>query len=309
MTALVIGEVLVDLVWRTGTDQIVPHPGGSPANVALGLHRLGRPVTLMTCWGNDPAGALVQTHLAGTGMNVRRIENASARTTIALAYIDETSRSATYDFMTAWDPGPLPVAPGVTLLHTGSLAGAIAPGAERVLDACRQVHGRPGRAVSVDLNVRPAALPNRDTYRDAAERLTRVADIVKASDEDLHWLYPGIPPTTAARALLDLGPRLAVVTHGPHGATAITTEHDIHVAAPAVDVVDTIGAGDAFQASLLDTLLGADTRPDAPIHIPTTTSQLHDLLRRCTTAGAITCNRVGAEPPTRHEIQAALHIA
>jgi fructokinase len=303
MSVLVIGEVLVDLIWRTGAEEIKPYPGGSPANVALGLRRLGQPATLATCWGDDPAGRLIEAHLERTGLDVRRVRSASNRTTLALAYVDPASGAASYEFLPAWDPDPIGIAPDVALLHTGSLAGVIGPGAERVQEACRHVRVRSGAAVAVDLNVRPAALPQRDAYRAAAEQLVRYAHVVKASDEDLEWLYPGCDPEEAARALLTLGPRLAVVTHGARGATAITATRRVDAPAPVVEVVDTIGAGDAFQAALLDALLGYDAAdPEAEVHIPETTRELSELLIHCTVAGALACVRHGAEPPTREEI-------
>ena len=305
MSVLVLGEVLVDLIWRTGAEEIRPYPGGSPANVALGLQRLAQPATLSTCWGDDPAGRLIEAHLRRTGLDVQRVRSASNRTTIALAYVDPASGAASYEFLPAWDPEPFGVAPDVTLLHTGSLAGVIGPGAERVQEACRHVRVRSGGTVAVDLNVRPAALPQRDAYRAAAEQLVRYAHVVKASDEDLEWLYPGSDPADAARALLTLGPRLAVVTHGPGGATAITAEHRVDAPAPVVEVVDTIGAGDAFQAALLDALLGYGmAAPEAEVHIPETAGELSELLGHCTVAGALACTRHGAEPPTREEIRA-----
>lgn len=299
-----IGEVLVDLIWRTDdSERITPYPGGSPANVALGLRRLGVPATLCTCWGDDPAGRLIGAHLDRAGLDVRRVPSASNRTTIALAYVDPVSGSATYEFLPAWDPGPIDIAADVTLLHTGSLAGVLEPGAERVLEACRHMRARPGGTVAIDLNVRPAALPQRDAYLAAAEELVHYADVVKASDEDLEWLYPGIDPVDTARALLKLGPRLAVVTHGPRGATAVTAEQFVEASAPAVEVVDSIGAGDAFQAALLDALLGYGNESDGAVRIPQSRAELRELLEHCTLAGALACTRAGAEPPTREQMK------
>lgn len=300
MTIAVVGEVLVDLVWPIGTDRIIPHPGGSPANVAIGLHRLDRQVTLLSCWGDDPPGALIDSYLAVTGVSVRRLPSASRRSTVAHAYLDPSTGSATYDFLTAWDPIEITLPAETTLLHTGSLAAVIEPGATPILKTCRALRKRPGCAVSIDLNVRPAALPDRETYRARIERLVREADIVKASDEDLAWLHPKLDPEDAARAQLTLGPKLVVLTHGPRGATAMTAEHEITVPAPQVQIADTIGAGDAFQAALLDALVQPDTR----IHIPTTTTELASVLRRCVNAGAIACTRHGAQPPTCEQINA-----
>jgi fructokinase len=301
MNTVVIGEALVDLAWRTGSARVSPHPGGSPANVAVGLRRLGRQATLMTCWGDDPPGELVRAHLDSTGVEVHRLNSASGRTTIALAYLHETTGSARYDFLATWDPVDIPIPPQTTLIHTGSLAAVIEPGATRVIEACRTLRSNPNHAVSIDLNVRPAALPDRDTYRRRTERLVAAADLVKASDEDLAWLYPHLTPEAAGQALLTLGPRMVVITYGAQGATALTTQHRITVPAPKTHVIDTIGAGDAFQACLLDTLL----QPDGTVHIPTTPTELQTALSRCVTAGTLTCARAGAQPPTREEITAA----
>ncbi|MFE1457743.1 PfkB family carbohydrate kinase [Streptomyces sp. NPDC058735] len=145
-------------------------------------------------------------------------------------------------------------------------------------------------------------MPDRDAYRTRAERLVAAAYLVKASDEDLAWLHPDLTPEAAAQALLDLGPRLAVITRGARGTTALTTEHQIMAPAPPTHVVDTIGAGDALQACLLDTLL----QPDGTVHIPATPAELETVLRRCVTAGALTCTRAGGQPPTGEEITAAL---
>lgn len=300
MTIAVVGEVLVDLVWPMGTDRIVPHPGGSPANVAIGLHRLDRQVTLLSCWGDDPPGELIASYLTETGVPVRRLPSASRRSTIAHAYLDPSTGSATYDFLAAWDPTEIIVPKQTILLHTGSLAAVVEPGATPILKACRALRNRPGHAVSIDLNVRPAVLPNRDIYRTQIERLAREADIVKASDEDLAWLYPDRDPEDAARALLTLGPKLVMLTQGGHGASAMTAEQRISLPAPKIQVVDSIGAGDAFQAALLDAL----APPDADLHIPTTATELTSVLHRCIIAGAIACTRQGAQPPTREEINA-----
>jgi len=300
MTIAVVGEVLVDLVWSMGTTSIVPHPGGSPANVAIGLHRLDRQVTLLSCWGDDPPGELIDSYLTETGVPVRRLPSASRRSTIAHAYLNPSTGSATYDFLAAWDPTEIFVPEQTILLHTGSLAAVVEPGATPILKACRALRNRPGRAVSIDLNVRPAVLPNRDTYRTQIERLTREADIVKASDEDLAWLYPDCAPEDAARALLTLGPKLVVLTQGSSGASAMTADHLVSLPAPTIQVADTIGAGDAFQAALLDALV----QPDGSTQLPTTVTELTSVLHRCIAAGAITCTRYGARPPIREEINA-----
>ncbi|MDT0269607.1 carbohydrate kinase [Streptomyces sp. DSM 44915] len=292
----VVGEVLVDLLWRTGSPEARAVPGGSPANVAVGLSRLERPVTLLTSWGDDPPGALVDAHLAGTGLDVRRLPTSGpAKTTVALAYLGEDG-SAHYDFLTSWAPAELHLPDDTTVLHTGSLAVAVEPGATRVLELGRRQRAL-GRLVVADLNVRPAVRPDRAEYRALAERLAGVVAVLKASDEDLGWLYPDLDPAEAAEALRALGPELVVVTRGAAGAFALTAEHRVDVPAPAVTVVDTVGAGDAFQAALLDDLAGRGTVPLDP-------ATLTEVLRRCVRCAALTCAREGADPPTRARLDA-----
>lgn len=292
----VVGEALVDLLWRRGAQEARAVPGGSPANVAVGLHRLGRPVTLVTTWGDDPPGELVRDHLAGIGVEVRRAATDSGRTAVALAFLDDGG-AASYDFLATWDPRELPMPTDTTVVHTGSLAIVVEPGASRVLALCREQR-RLGRTVVGDLNVRPAVQPDRDAYRAACRRLADTADVVKASDEDLAWLCPGAQPAEAARELLAHGPRLVVVTLGGAGALAVTPDTEVRVPAPAVTVVDTVGAGDTFQAALLDAVAQRGGPPAGPA--------LAEELARCATAAAVTCTRIGADPPSRAELAEAL---
>ncbi|RKN38952.1 PfkB family carbohydrate kinase [Streptomyces hoynatensis] len=307
----VVGEALVDLLWRAGARELRAVPGGSPANVAVGLHRLEREVTLLTAWGDDPPGELVRAHLAGTGVEVRRLPAESDRTTVALAYLGADG-AASYDFLAAWDPSAFPVPEDTAVLHTGSLAVAIEPGASRVFELCRAQRAR-GVTVAADLNVRPAVLPDREAYRQVAGRLAGSVDVLKASEEDLAWLYPGAGPAQAARTLLAAGPRLIVVTLGAAGALAVAADAknggpgggeaaagldgltEVAVAAPAVAVADTVGAGDAFQAALLDAIVTGGGPPVGA-------GALSAVLTRCAAAAALTCTRVGADPPHRSEL-------
>jgi len=297
----VVGESLVDLVWHPGAGAPDARAGGSPANVAVGLRRLGRSVTLVTCWGDDPPGDLVRCHLADTGVDVDRAPSRSGRTTVALASIDARTLAATYDFLPAWDPVALPIPEDAVLLHTGSLAVVVEPGAEQVLGACTQFRQRPGAVVAVDLNIRPTVQPDRPRYRAAIEALVAVADVVKASDDDLAWLWPDRTAEHAARALLDRGARLVALTCGGQGATGYTNGHTVAVPAPQVEVVDTIGAGDAFQAALLHGLLETGSPDHA--RFPADKAELDRLLRRAVRAGSLATTRPGAQPPTLDELE------
>ncbi|MFD3482946.1 carbohydrate kinase [Streptomyces sp. NPDC058665] len=316
----VVGEVLVDLLWRAGADLIAPAAGGSPANVAVGLRRLGRPATLVTTWGEDLPGTRIAAHLDASGLDVVRVPGTSGRSTVALAYLDDNG-SATYDFLASWDPERLEIPDGTAVLHTGSLAAVLEPGASEVLRLCRQAGASDGCTVVVDLNVRPAVQPDRDAYRAACLRLAAVADVVKASDEDLDWLFPGTAPDAAARLLADHGPRLVVVTLGGEGALAVTAKEEVRVPARKITVVDTVGAGDSFQAALLDAIAAGSGRPaggpggadgargTGHNTLPATAEEIRSVLTRCVVAAAITCTRAGANPPTAAELDAALATA
>ncbi|NIY62294.1 carbohydrate kinase family protein [Streptomyces malaysiensis] len=303
----VVGEVLVDLLWREGAHTPVPVPGGSPANVAIGLHRLGRPTTLVTSWGDDPPGARIGAHLDASGVDVIRVPDSSGRSTVALAYLDGNG-SATYDFLASWDPERLDVPADTAVLHTGSLAAVLEPGADEVLRLCAEEGAPHGRAVVVDLNVRPAVQPDRDAYRAACLRLAATADVVKASDEDLDWLFPETAPAAAARLIADAGPRLVVITLGAAGAVAVSADAEVRVAAPKIAVVDTVGAGDSFQAALLDAIAQHAGPPSTGERypLPDTAEQIRAVLTRCVAAAAVNCTRTGANPPTSAELEAAL---
>lgn len=295
---LVVGEALVDVVERPdGTRN--EHAGGSPMNVAVGLGRAGLDVTLATTLGDDAYGELIRWHLSES--RVRVLDSISDRTSSALARLDDHG-SATYTFDVAWDPGPID--PGKPLaVHTGSIAAALAPGAaevEALLDRLR-----PTSIVTLDPNVRPSMTPDRDVVTSHVERLVALADVVKASDEDLAWLYPGDPLDVAAERWLDAGASVVIVTRGREGSLAWARSGRIEVATPPpVDVVDTVGAGDAYMSGLIvalhrEGLLDVTARERLREIDAATVRRLTDLAAR---SAAIVVARAGAEPPWRAEL-------
>lgn len=298
--ALVVGEALVDVV-RDAAGGVVEHAGGSPANVAVALSRLGRATTLVTQYADDRLGAVLDAHLRGEGVEVARQPPRSGRTSSADARLDPDG-AASYVFDLEWSVAPWSPPEPPVVAHTGSLGAVVAPGAAAVraiLDAAR-----PHATVTYDLNIRPSAMGPLDEVREAALALAAVADVVKASDEDLDHLYPGTDPETAARLLLDLGPACVVLTRGGAGSTAVIAGGRVDVAAPLVEVADTIGAGDSFCAAVIDGLwrrglLGAASR--AALHA-LDEEGWRDVLRHATAAAAITVTRPGADPPRRHEL-------
>jgi fructokinase len=295
---LVVGEALVDVVLQPDGTSVV-HPGGSPANVALGLARLGADVVLLTQLGNDDHGDLVRRHLTGDG--VRLEEHPAADTSVAAAHLDADG-AATYSFDLTWD---VPALGSVTQahVHTGSLASALEPGARRVEDLLSGA--RAGSTVSYDPNVRPGLQGDHEAAVFRAERFVRLSDVVKASAEDVAWLYPGRAPEAVARDWVAMGPAVVVVTSGEEGAVAVTASGRVlHIAPTPVAVADTVGAGDSFMAALLDGLakaglLGAPRRTA----LRTARADLFEaILARAARAAALTVSRPGADPPTSSEL-------
>lgn len=304
---VVVGEALVDLVGQRGGRTFSAHPGGSPANVALGLARLGVPVTLKTHLGRDAFGEMILSHLQASGVRVDSSDEGGAKTSLAVATL--AAGVASYDFRIDWEVGPLAPLPVETrCLHTGSLATVLPPGDASVIDLMEQEHKRGRVTVSYDPNVRPALLGDAERARPQIERLVAVSDVVKVSDEDLGWLYPDRHDEEVARAWLALGPALVVVTRGGAGVYAVSASLELQRDAVAIDLVDTVGAGDSFTSGLLDGLNRADliggARRDALVAIDEAT--LGSVVDAAAMIAALTCSKPGADPPTRAEVDAAL---
>ena len=243
--ALVIGEALVDIVVdRSGSAE---HPGGSPANVAMGLGRRGVDVALLTDLGRDARGSLVVDHLERSNVHVIQ-ESLSDRPTSSATATLAQDGSAAYRFDVRWQPpaGPLPVR--ARLVHTGSIASFLEPGRSSVLDHLDRLRAP---LVTLDPNIRPALLGTQAEALLRFEELASRADIVKMSDEDAAWLYPRLTPVEVSRVVRELGPGLVVVTLGADGALLTTTDGEHAVPGVATTVADTIGAGDTFMASLI----------------------------------------------------------
>ncbi|MGG5172461.1 carbohydrate kinase family protein [Pseudarthrobacter sp. J1738] len=304
----VIGEALVDVVQRGEERQA--HAGGSPLNVAVGMARLDHPVQFIGRYGNDAYGHMITEHLRESSVMVPVVADAFP-TSVATANIDATG-AASYTFDLLWElpslKERLPVMlQATTLLHTGSIATVLAPGASQVLDAVEHAH--PAATISFDPNCRPSIVGDPDSVRELVEKFVALADVVKASDEDLQWLYPGVDPLESARrwkamGTNNTGPALVIVTRGADGPWGIVDAGEITVPARSVDVADTVGAGDSFMAALLSALVdagldGGQRRPE--LHA-LTAQRLTEILSYAAHAAAITVSRPGANPPTRAEI-------
>jgi fructokinase len=306
----VLGEAVVDLVAEDDR-RFVAHPGGFAVNVAVGLGRLGQPVSLAARLSRDTFGELFRAHLAGSGVDPRHLVDAAEPSTLALATLDADG-VARYDFWATgtadwqWTEAELAgvVDDDPDALHTGSLALELEPGAGRIVDLLARLAAGGRATISYDPNVRMARLGPVEAGRAAVERVVALAHLVKVSAEDLAWLYPGEEPVAAATRWAGAGPELVVVTLGPDGAVALGPDRRaVHRDTPRFEVVDTVGAGDAFSAGLLGALaergaLGRGRSGLAGVDLPA-------VLDRATLVAALTCTRPGADPPTLAEVAAA----
>jgi len=297
---LVVGEALIDVV-RRADGSVDESPGGSPANVALALGRLGHAPTLLTRLGADEGGDRIRAWLGDSHVDVVAVP--ASRTATATASLDADG-SATYEFNLEWALPDVAAAPPVSIVHTGSIAALLEPGASEAARLVRAL--RETTLVTYDPNVRPALLPDRADARARVEAWVALADVVKASEEDLAWLYPEADPLTAAEIWLASGPALVVVTLGGGGAVAMTRTHLVRVTAEQVDVVDTVGAGDTFMAALIDGLFGlGEVDAGARLGLRDMGSDhVRRLLTHAARAAAVTVSRAGADPPWRRELDA-----
>jgi fructokinase len=291
-TVLVIGEALTDIVTTmTGTQE---HPGGSPANVALGLARLGVQTTLLTALGADARGQAIAERLNTAGVHILPESWSLPATSTATAEV-EPDGSARYTFDIVWDlPRHIPL-PAARHVHIGSIAAFLAPGADQAEKIIRVL--APTATVSFDPNIRPALIGDPTAARARFERLAALADVIKLSDEDAAFLYPDHLPDQAASAITALSPTVAL-TKGVNGSTLFADGRVIEVAPVRTSVVDTIGAGDSYMAALLWALLDG-ARPSAE---PSDQSDLAAAGRFAAQAAAITVSRAGAQPPTVTEL-------
>lgn len=303
---LVCGEALVDLVAEPGGEHFAVRMGGSPANTAVALSRLGTPVGLLARLSTDAFGSRLRAHLAASGVDLTLAVRADEPTTLALASTDASGRAdyAFYVQGTAdWQwrdeelPGPLPE--DVPAVVAGSLALLLPPG-NAVLEHFWSVADT---LRVLDPNVRPALSGDPAEFRIEAQRWLSAAHLVKASEDDLAWVEPEQDPRqTAAQWHAGGAGPVVVVTAGPAGAWVLAGGREAAaVPGERVEVVDTVGAGDAFTGGLLDAL----ARRGA-LSIPGVAGMddegWRDVLAEAVRVSAITCGRPGADPPWRSEL-------
>ncbi|KRE85089.1 MULTISPECIES: carbohydrate kinase family protein [unclassified Arthrobacter] len=295
LDVVVVGEALTDVVTTpAGTHE---YPGGSPANVAYGLARLGVSTGLLTSMGADRRGDALEEHLTGAGVMILPGARSLERTSTATATIARDG-SASYAFDISWDVEPLDLAPAPPkVLHTGSIASFLSPGAGAVKAILQQLRGQ--CTITYDPNIRPDLLGTHAQARHTFEDLVHLTDVVKLSDEDAQWLYPEKTLEETATHILGLGADLAVITKGSSGSLLATPTTSLSIPAVKTSVADTIGAGDSYTSALILGLLTRGTGGLAP-------AVLDQLGRTAAAAAAITVSRAGARPPTEDELRTKL---
>lgn len=292
LDVLVIGEALIDIVQNSVGQN--DHVGGSPANVALGLGRRGTAVGLLTHLADDRRGRRIIQHLDASGVRVLPESMSAENTSTAVAAIGPDGQ-AEYDFNLVWDVrAPDGLNPRV--VHTGSIAAFLEPGASAVRDILRNT---PAKEITFDPNIRPALIGQQESAFPVFEQTARLSTVVKMSDQDAAWLYPGLSPDDVLDAVLELGPRLAAITLGSEGAIIVNADHRVWIPAVPVRTIDTIGAGDTFMASLINAVLdrGSEGLDRAA---------LEQVGRAAVAAAAITVSRPGADLPWADELEAGI---
>lgn len=284
---VVIGEQVVDLV-PAGDGLLRAALGGGPANTAIAAARLGARVAMVARLGRDSFGSAFRGRLVSSEVDTRYLKQTTQPSALALASVDPSGEAA-YDFWLngaadfGWRFHELPTLPGGTI-HIGSLAAFLPPGADAIERWAAEHRDR--CTISFDPNLRPVALARPDSLV-RLERLAALAHVIRVSEQDLELAYPNVGALDTAKRWLP-GKQLILLTSGSAGATALTPNETRHIPAPAVSAVDTIGAGDTATGAMLAAL---DAGRD-------------DLYEFVCTAAALTCTRVGADPPTLEEVLA-----
>lgn len=298
MSVWVCGEVLID---ELPSGAVV---GGGPANTAKALARLGHEVAFIDGISTDAYGVKARAELAADGVNLSLAMTSDLPTAVAVvtlaadggaSYVFKLDKTATFDFNSSWLPDPSRYKPQV--LHIGTLATLVQPGADVLFDwalACADF-----APVVFDPNIRPQVMSDRAKYVALVEKWIGISSVVKLSDDDFEWLYPGKSPESIANQWLQGGAALVVMTRGADGLIGYTSDGVVEVAGEKVNVVDTVGAGDTVGAIVVQGLI-----TDGLLNMRG--SVLKDVLHRAAVAAAITCSRAGAQPPYAHEIRERL---
>jgi fructokinase len=297
--AWVVGEVLIDLL-PEGADR-KPVVGGGPANTAKALSKLGIDTQFIDGISSDQYGQMAKDELVTAGVKLDYVKYSDKPTCLAIVSLSESGsatyefvieNTATFDFTANWLPNPQAERPA--LLHIGTLATVIEPGASVLFEWAQSV--AKFAPIVFDPNIRPAVISDRAQYVAQVERWIAISSAVKVSDEDIRWLYPALDIEQVVDDWLIKGPSLVVVTYGDKGLTGYRKSEIVSVDSVKVKVADTVGAGDTVGAILVEAIV-----KDGLASL--TGSRLEAMLKRASKAAAITVSRIGANPPTSEELE------
>lgn len=304
---LCCGEALIDMLPRetgAGEAAFAPYPGGAVFNTSIALGRLGAPSGFFSGLSTDLFGALLTGALAASNVDASLANRSDRPTTLAFVrLVDGQATYAFYDENTAGrmlDPADLPAIPdAVNAMFFGGISLMVEPCASAYQAMMQQNAGT--RVTMVDPNIRPSFIADPDRYRARIDAMLAQADIVKISDEDLTWLMGDGDVEAHAKALLSQGPSLICLTKGSAGAVGLTATDRVVVPANRVEVVDTVGAGDTFNAGVLAALhqRGRLTKTAIQTLNP---DDVEAALALGAQTAAITVSRAGANPPWAHEL-------
>lgn len=302
------GEALIDMLPRESTlgeAAFAPYAGGAVFNTAIALGRLGAASGFISGLSTDMLGQILVDTLAASKVDTAFAARSDRPTTVA--FVKLVNGQATYAFYDEGTAGRLlaeadlpALPPEVNALFFGGISLVNDPAASTY--EALQAREAPARVTMIDPNIRPGFIAGKETeYRARIDRMIGRADIVKLSDEDLHWLMGAGDVSELARQVLALGPKIVFITEGAAGARAVTATQNRFVAATKVAVADTVGAGDTFNAGVLAALDEAGALTKAAL-AGISDAALDAALSLGTRAAAITVSRAGANPPWRHEL-------
>src|SRR4051794_22941261 len=295
---VVVGEALVDLVVDSNGD-VAAALGGAPVNTSRACGRLGADVNYGGAISVDRFGSMLAAQLRSDNVGLDLVERCEQPTTLAVAELDERG-AANYRFYVEGTSAPSYTTKledrRPAWLFTGGLGLVFEPMADTIEG---MLDDRPDScAVMIDVNCRPRVVTDKARYISRLERAFAHADVVKVSDEDLAYVYPGTDPLDAAREVFSRGPRAVLLTAGGASVHVLTASAEREVAVPPVHVVDTIGAGDSFSGGFLTWWSATGRTIEQLGALP----ELVPAVAAAIAVAAVTCTRRGADPPWRHEL-------
>ena len=301
MAVWVCGEALIDLIpIRPGSDQRQVIPGGGPANTAHALARLDIPTEFIGGLSDDQYGQRMRSEFIAGRVGLTFTPEHQLPTCLAIVSIDvdggatyefKMDGTATFAFSTENLPDPKLIQPDA--IYIGTLATIIEPGASILKDWILQA--KDYAPIIYDPNIRSSVISDISRYQEVVKEWVALSNVVKASEDDLAWLYPETDPLEIARSWVSIGVQLVVITKGENGIVGVTENQEVSIPGVKVEVIDSVGAGDTVGAVLVEALVEFGLEK-------LTSELLSHTLHRAALAAAITCSRAGAKPPTKAEL-------